>query len=200
MEKANRTVVTAILVFCSFTQGFAGNFGVGFMLGEPTGISSKLWLNQNNALAFALGWRYWGGYYDRGNCWYTDPRCNDNAFYNANRGYCNSCLECDPYGPGYRWRSVHLHVDYLRHNFSLIRSSERLAVYYGVGMLMNFGGDYYYNRVYHDYLVGARGPVGLTWLHRNSTFDIFFELAPALIVIPYIDFIINGSLGGRYYF
>ena len=186
-----------ILILFSLAQGRTNNFGVGFMLGEPTGFTAKLWLSQSNALSFALGWRYWGGYYNRGDCGYSDPRCYDNAFYNANRGYCNDCFDCDQ---GYRWRSVHMHADYLKHNFSLIPSPERFAVYYGAGMMMDFGGGYYYDRTYYDYLIGVRGPFGLTWLHRDNTFDIFLELSPALLIFPYIDFILNGSLGGRYYF
>ena len=44
------------------------NFGLGVMLGEPTGLSAKLWTKNNNALAFGLGWStYHPRYDDRGN-------------------------------------------------------------------------------------------------------------------------------------
>lgn len=44
------------------------NFGLGVMLGEPTGLSAKLWTQNNNALAFGLGWStYHPRYDDRGN-------------------------------------------------------------------------------------------------------------------------------------
>lgn len=40
------------------------NFGLGVMLGEPTGISAKLWTSNNNALAFGLGWSTYHPRYD----------------------------------------------------------------------------------------------------------------------------------------
>lgn len=40
------------------------NFGLGVMLGEPTGISAKLWTSNNNALAFGLGWSAYHPRYD----------------------------------------------------------------------------------------------------------------------------------------
>ncbi|MBN2037117.1 MAG: hypothetical protein JW768_10280 [Chitinispirillaceae bacterium] len=199
--KPNQYAAFALgLVLCTAAFARSNNFGVGLMLGEPTALNAKLWLGETKALNFAMGWRYWGPYYNRGDCGYSDTRCYDNSFYNNNRGYCNSCYSCDPYSPGYRWRSVHLHVDFLVHNFSLISSPERFALYYGGGMLVNFGGSYYYDQTFHDFLIGIRGPLGITWLHRNSTFDIFAELAPAILVAPYFDLILNGGLGGRYYF
>jgi hypothetical protein len=42
-------------------------FGLGVMLGEPTGLSGKLWTGNNNALAFGLGWSTY------------HPRYNDNG-------------------------------------------------------------------------------------------------------------------------
>lgn len=31
-------------------------FGLGVIIGEPTGLSAKLWTSSNNAFAFGLGW------------------------------------------------------------------------------------------------------------------------------------------------
>lgn len=36
------------------------NAGVGFMFGEPTGLSAKLWVSNNNAFAGGLGWHFVG--------------------------------------------------------------------------------------------------------------------------------------------
>ncbi|MDR9416790.1 MAG: hypothetical protein RI564_10930, partial [Gracilimonas sp.] len=35
-----------------------GNIGVGAMLGEPTGISAKIWNNEQTALAFGAAWSF----------------------------------------------------------------------------------------------------------------------------------------------
>lgn len=35
-------------------------FGIGLILGEPTGISAKLWTSQENAFDFGLGWSMGG--------------------------------------------------------------------------------------------------------------------------------------------
>lgn len=42
-------------------QGPKGkSFGIGIILGEPTGISAKYWLSNKNALDFAIGGSYFG--------------------------------------------------------------------------------------------------------------------------------------------
>jgi hypothetical protein len=35
-------------------------FGIGFIIGEPTGISAKLWTSPRNAFDFGLGWSIGG--------------------------------------------------------------------------------------------------------------------------------------------
>ncbi len=39
-------------------------FGLGVMLGEPTGISAKYWTSNTNAFAFGLGWSSYHPRYD----------------------------------------------------------------------------------------------------------------------------------------
>jgi hypothetical protein len=89
-------------------------FGLGIVLGEPSGISGKLWTSQTNAFDFCLGWsatgdRYYilkdARYYHRGGVW------------------------------------IHFHADYLWHSFNTIRSKERFPLYYGVGVLLGGGDD-----------------------------------------------------------
>jgi hypothetical protein len=36
------------------------NFGLGIILGEPTGVSAKLWTSNENALDFAAAWSFQG--------------------------------------------------------------------------------------------------------------------------------------------
>ncbi len=107
----------AVTLFCLFLmiQGSMAQergFGLGVIIGEPTGISAKLWTSSVNAFDFGLGWSFGGdrigkynGYYDGG-------------------------------------RRVHFHMDYLWHSFSAIHSSERFPLYYGFGGRMNSGAGY----------------------------------------------------------
>ncbi|HLP15124.1 MAG TPA: hypothetical protein VK470_02630 [Bacteroidota bacterium] len=88
-------------------------FGLGVIIGEPTGLSAKLWTSSENAFDFGLGWSYgsdrWGGHYD--------------GYYNGDQ-------------------RVHLHMDYLWHSFNAIRSTERFPLYYGIGARLNTGAGY----------------------------------------------------------
>ncbi len=88
-------------------------FGLGVIVGEPTGISAKLWTSSRNAFDFGLGWSNGGdrlgkydGYYDGGS-------------------------------------RVHFHMDYLWHSFDAIRSTERFPLYYGIGGRINSGAGYH---------------------------------------------------------
>lgn len=38
------------------TEDYAGKFGLGIIIGEPTGLSAKLWLNDRMAVDAAAGW------------------------------------------------------------------------------------------------------------------------------------------------
>jgi hypothetical protein len=38
------------------TENYAGKFGLGIVLGEPTGVSAKYWLNDRMALDGVAGW------------------------------------------------------------------------------------------------------------------------------------------------
>ena len=42
-------------IFCGKTFSQDKGFGIGIILGEPTGISAKYWLNNLNAFDYALG-------------------------------------------------------------------------------------------------------------------------------------------------
>jgi hypothetical protein len=43
--------------------GYGRKFGLGFVLGDPTGLSAKYWIGPTNALDFGLG--FWGYGFDR---------------------------------------------------------------------------------------------------------------------------------------
>ncbi len=58
----------ALAAFCLFftIQGAVAqdrDFGIGVIIGEPTGISAKLWTSPVNALDFGLGWSVRGRSY-----------------------------------------------------------------------------------------------------------------------------------------
>lgn len=53
------TILIAILVVCVAFQAHAkprGNFGLGIIIGEPTGIDGKLFLSESNAVEGAVAW------------------------------------------------------------------------------------------------------------------------------------------------
>jgi hypothetical protein len=110
----SRYAVIAICLFFAIQKSVAQErgFGLGVIIGEPTGISAKLWTTSRNAFDFGLGWSIGG---DRvGN-------------YKGN------------YNGGSR---VHFHMDYLWHSFDAIHSSERFPLYYGLGGRINSGAGY----------------------------------------------------------
>src|SRR5689334_22793050 len=83
------------------------SFGLGVIIGEPSGISAKLWTSPTTAFDFGLGWSVGGdrvGHYE-------------GEYDGSSR--------------------VHFHADYLWHSFEAIHSSERFPLYYGVGARFN---------------------------------------------------------------
>lgn len=87
---------------------------------------------------------------------------------------------------------LHIHADFLWHNYGLINdSSGLLPVYYGVGGRVVLG---------DDAKLGARVPIGISWLLNGAPLDLFIELAAILNVIPDTDFDLNGGIGIRFIF
>ena len=58
------TTLVLVLIFLSLPgKGLTyekNDFGLGIILGSPTGLSAKLWLNKNNALDAAVAWSFGG--------------------------------------------------------------------------------------------------------------------------------------------
>jgi len=107
----------AIIALCLFlaVQGSVAQgrgFGFGVILGEPTGISAKLWISPVNAFDFGVGWSMGG-----------DRTGRYVGFYNGGN-------------------RVHIHMDYLWHLFEAIDSPENFPLYYGIGGRANSGGGY----------------------------------------------------------
>jgi len=176
-----------------------GNLGAGFVLGEPVGITLKYWtVPEKVALDFVLG-----STNDLSTSAYrfSDNRCYDNNYYRNNTNY---CLGVSNNGGNFGMQNLHLHADYLIHNFNAIQTREQLPIYYGPGLFMDYWQNGYYLPNYQRTggftEFGIRGVFGISWIPRNTPFDIFFELAPILGIFPVTHFSMNAGLGGRYWF
>jgi hypothetical protein len=98
-----------------------------------------------------------------------------------------------------RHRYVHLHADFLLHNFGLLNVDPGdLPLHYGIGgRLVLTGGD---KDDKDEMTVGLRVPVGVSYLFDTAPFDLFLEVVPLLNLLPETEFDINGAVGVRYYF
>lgn len=124
--------------------------GIGVIIGEPTGISLKVWSSSTTAIDAAAAWSF------------------------KKEG------------------KLHLHMDYLFHNFRLFKARHgKLPLYYGIGVRVKFE---------EETRVGVRFPVGICYILRETPIDIFFEIVPLLDVVPETEFNFNGSIGVRYFF
>lgn len=131
----------------------ASGFGLGIIVGEPTGLDAKLWLSERSALQGAVAWS----------------------------------LESHS--------SLHIHTDYILHNFNLIDISKgRMPLYFGIGGRIRLGDDGY------DDNVGVRIPVGLDYMFEGEPIDIFLEVVPILDLVPDTDFDLNAAIGARFFF
>lgn len=101
-----------ILFYYSNNSAQEKKFGLGVIIGEPTGISAKLWTSSANALVLGVGWSV-QGYRING----FDPEYD-------------------------RASRTHIHVDYLWHSFNAISSDGRFPFYYGLGGRINSGPVY----------------------------------------------------------
>lgn len=138
------------LAFCTAVVEASNGWGIGFMVGNPTGLSFKAWTDKTRA-------------FDAGAAW---------AFGDENK--------------------LQLHVDYLFHNFRVIKvESGQLPLYIGIGGRVKFE---------DDTRVGVRIPVGLCYLFENHPIDIFFEVVPIIDLAPETEMDLSVALGIRYFF
>lgn len=90
-----------------------------------------------------------------------------------------------------QYDAIHIHADYLWHNFSTFGEVEEgeLPLYYGIGGRMAFAEN--------DAVIGVRVPVGISYIFEEAPLDLFLEVAPTINLAPSTDFDINGALGIR---
>jgi len=138
------------MLFCSNAVAKDRDFGLGVIAGEPTGLSSKLWIEHSTAVDGAVAWSFG------------------------------------------KKSALHLHADYLFHNFNLLKVEKgELPIYFGIGGRIRFESNS---------KVGVRVPVGIEYIFTGVPLDIFFELVPLLDLIPSTEFRFNGGIGVRYFF
>jgi hypothetical protein len=143
-------VLATVILLCGNAVAQERNLGLGIILGEPTGLSGKLWTSNTTAIDGAAAWSF--GDKD----------------------------------------ALHLHVDYLAHNFNLLRLKQgKLPLYYGIGGRIKFD---------NHSKVGIRIPVGINYIFPEAPLDIFFEIVPLLDLAPSTEFGLNGAIGTRYFF
>jgi hypothetical protein len=152
MRSGYLSAVCAAAVFLLCCNVHAKNtFGIGVIVGEPTGLSLKSWLSQRDAFDVALAWDF------------------------------------HPYD------MIHVHADYLLHNFSLIPVTQgQMPVYFGIGGFVGVGDV--------EPGLGFRIPFGVSYIFSPAPVDVFLELVPALRLITGTHFDFQGGIGVRYWF
>jgi len=145
------SLLVSILFLSETEYAQQKGFGLGVVLGDPTGISAKMWSTDNTALDFGLGYSF----------------TSNNSLFD-------------------------FYVDYVFHNSEWIKAQENFVVYYGPGARLQLHES--------QSRLGVRGVIGILWLPRNTSFDLFIEAAPILDIIPATKFDFDGGIGGRYYF
>jgi hypothetical protein len=152
--------------------GYSRKFGLGAVLGDPTGLTAKLWVGPTNALDFGLGFYAYG---------FTDRCYVQNGTQICNRGgYSDGTVNMD-----YLWQS------------NIVRSTAQLDWHIGAGGRMAWIGNCSGDCV----RLAARAPIGLDLMFQNPSFlEVFFEIAFDLNVIPGVWLDIDGGLGARFYF
>jgi hypothetical protein len=88
--------------------------------------------------------------------------------------------------------AILLQADYVFHEYNLIKVNKgKLPVYFGIG-----------GRVFlsDEIVIGARIPIGISYMFTNAPVDIFLEVVPVLNLVPATDFSVDGGIGFRYFF
>jgi len=91
---------------------------------------------------------------------------------------------------------LHLHGDWLHHNWTLLREhvdieTGELPLYYGIGGRI---------RLEDELRAGVRFVIGIDYIFKQAPFDIFFEIAPIMDVVPEMKINGNSAIGVRYWF
>ena len=89
--------------------------------------------------------------------------------------------------------SFAMHVDYLYHNYDIIKATEKFPIFYGFGIRIR-------SKEEAEFGLGVRGTIGIQWVSQTMPIDIFLHVAPVFKLLPATKFGVDGALGVRYYF
>jgi hypothetical protein len=98
---------------------------------------------------------------------------------------------------GWSGGHIHLHGDYLWHNFSLFKiDTAPFDLFYGVGGRLNQREKDDKTRTH----LGVRGPVGVRYMFKSASIETFIELAGVMDFVPDMSFDLDFGIGARYFF
>ncbi len=157
MKGKSTVILSLILVFTACTAArAAGDFGLGIILGDPSGITGKYFISKTDAIDGGIG---------------------------------------DAMGDGF-----YLYGDYLRHFPGVIPVREMNLYIGGGGAFHHYHHDRKDKEDIDENRIELRMPFGVNYMFAKIPLEAFVELAPALSIVPHVDFDIRGGLGVRYYF
>lgn len=140
----------------------SGDFGLGIIIGDPTGVSGKYLLSPDHAIDGAVGFGIIGD------------------------------------------ENFQAHADFLWQFRVQTWRTAALDLYLGVGPKIGIreGGGGPPGRPGRDeaFLLGARGPFGVSVTFLEAPFDVFVEVAAGLWIIEDVDLHVDVAIGGRYWF
>jgi len=155
--------------------GYQRQYGLGVMVGDPTGVSGKAWLSRTHAIDAGLG-AY--GYGPPGGCFRNGA----------------APPVCDR---GWGQRTISVHADYLWESKIVEGRLAQLDWHIGGGARALFLSD---PCAFDCWDLGLRGPVGLDLTFARPSFlEVFFEIAPDLYLVPVAFLSFEGALGVRGY-
>ena len=87
---------------------------------------------------------------------------------------------------------INLHIDYLLHDFDLIKSTHgKTPLYLGIGGRVRFE---------KEERLGVRIPIGFNYISPTHPLDLFFELAPVVDLVPDTHIEVVGAFVVKYFF
>jgi hypothetical protein len=157
MPRAVATLSFSILILLAVATGSAAaqntnDFGLGLILGDPTGANCKYMLSPEMAIDGAIGFGIIGGDH------------------------------------------LNIHADFLWQFDIQQWPAGSLDLYLGVGPKLAVG------RGKTDLLLGARAPIGVSFLFSKVPIDIFLEVAIGLFIVEEVDLDVDAAIGARYWF
>lgn len=150
--------------------GGGGPFGLGLVIGEPTGLSAKYWMDKTQAVDFLLAFSL-----DNDNDFDNDDNDLDRLVFAADYLY-----HIDVFRP----RSVEL----------------PLHVGIGGKLTFWDRDRGRYRDDDSEIGIAIRVPLGIDLLLRSVPLEFFLEIVPGLFIIPGTNADIDAGIGVRYYF